>query len=105
MEGDIKTYWDFSEKERANMKSTEVESYIDVELAINGILKPQQPILQAIKAVEVPKKSYYQVGSLLFDTQEQAELVIRQSPKTANYDWLTSSLTLILFASLLPHPS
>jgi hypothetical protein len=86
---DPKTYWDFTEKERAEMTRENVEALLDVELMTKGVLKVNPPVLEP--EVEVPllkDTAWFKVGELVFDTLEQAKTFMGLSPHKSNYEYL-----------------
>lgn len=99
----MKTYWDYTDKEQAEMQEEQVRALLDVELMTHGVKKPVAPTL-----VEVPKcplgdkqkrfaihaKGKY--GSderfdVLFNTIEQAQAFIDLCPSIADYDYEVGS--------------
>ena len=49
----MKTYWDYSEKERAKLTEEEIKELLDVELMTKGIKKITAPELKVIQEVKV----------------------------------------------------
>lgn len=55
----MKTYWDLSFNKRAALSADEVNRYCDIQLMVNGILKPTKPQLLSVEPVAIPKQSVY----------------------------------------------
>lgn len=88
----METYWDLSEKQRAELSREEVERYLDAELMTKGILKVEPPILDPVPAEpEIDKKSFHQFTfkdprysyssykpDLVFESAEDARAFFKQ---------------------------
>lgn len=58
----FRTYWDLSDKERAQLAGDDVEKFLDAELMTKGVLKVTAPQFDPEPAVpELPKQTYYRV--------------------------------------------
>ena len=69
----MKTYWDYTERERSEMTEDQVTALLDVELMSKGVLKVVAPILNKIEPVDLPTETKYEAGGILFVTVEQAQ--------------------------------
>ena len=101
------TYWDLSERERAELSREDVERYVDAELMLKGVLRVKPPVLAAEPEVPQPTKRFFSVTvrgqynsrdhvGVVFETLEQAADAIsaylphRKRPK--NLDGLKKNL-------------
>ena len=86
---ELKTYWDFTEKERSEMKEADETALLSIELMTKGVTNPEIPAYEKeLEILEMPKrKLFYQVGDLVFDTIEKAETVRGLNPQKYNYNW------------------
>lgn len=95
----MKTYWDYSDKERSELTSEQVTALLDVELMTAGVLKPVAPVLEEVPSNPVgPRQKFYGIeavgkyGSsahigIVFSTIEDAERFIALSPCIREYDY------------------
>ncbi len=96
----MKTYWDYTDQERANFTEDQVRSLLDVELMEKGVLKPQPPVLQPLTTLDSlgGRVKYYGVSAtgkygssddfgVVFETIEQAEAFIALKPMKSDYDY------------------
>ena len=83
----MKTYWDYSEKERSEMTEDAVRGMLDMELMDRGVLKVVAPVLREIKPVNLPKRVFFEVGPVIFSTMEQAAAFIALEPMTESYKY------------------
>lgn len=95
----MKTYWDYSDKERSELTSEQVTALLDVELMTAGVLKPVAPVLEEVPSNPVgPRQKFYGIeavgkyGSsahigIVFSTIEDAEKFIALSPCIREYDY------------------
>ena len=94
----MKRYWDYTERERSEMTSEQVEQLLAVELMEKGVARVDPPILDEVDKVEVPKRTFYGVkhagryGSeeafdCVFDTADQADAFLALKPKYRSHDY------------------
>ena len=83
----MKTYWDYTEKERSEMSESEVSSMLDVELMSKGVLKVASPIIREIASVDTQFVIYFDCGGVIFKDIEQAEQFLKLNPMRENYDY------------------
>jgi hypothetical protein len=57
----MKRYWDFTEKQRANMAREQVDALLDFELMEAGIVKVDPPVFQPIEKIEVDRISIFEI--------------------------------------------
>lgn len=90
-------YWDFTEKERAELTEQEVERLLDFELMQNGILRVEPLVLQEIEPVDVPHQQFYCVKSeglytetnIAFARPEDAKAFLALKPVFVSNDYET----------------
>lgn len=99
----MKTYHDYSEKERAAMTEEQVKALIAVQMMVDGIEVPKAPTLEELEEVKVGEKQNVfsiqgrsKYGSpehcgFCFDTLEQAQAFIALNPCKRDYDYETGS--------------
>jgi hypothetical protein len=97
--GKVKTYWDFTEQERAEMTAETVTALLDVELMEKGVRKPKPPELKLVPESPLgPRKKFYTLSGngkygtdvtfdLAFPTIEQAQKFMELSPVNRDYDY------------------
>lgn len=84
----MKTYWDFSEKERSEMTEEQVQDLMDLHLMEKGVLKVLAPKLVALEPEpELKKVTLFEVEGILFDTAEKAQAFLDLNPKKESYDY------------------
>lgn len=83
----MKTYWDYTNKERSEMSEQEVSAFMDAELMSKGVLKVLAPTLRSITPINIPTSVYFQVGNVVFKDVTQAEAFLKLSPARENYDY------------------
>lgn len=84
----MKRYWDYTERERAAMTREQVEQFFDYELMERGVLKVPPLILQDLKPEpDLKRTTWFQVGSVLFNTIEKAEAYMKLEPHTSGYNY------------------
>lgn len=94
----MKTYWDHTPRERAEMSEDVVRSLLDAHLMEEGVLKVAPPVLKLLKPVpEIKKVTAYvvcikgQYGSeenlIAFETPEKAHAFIDNRPMIVKCDW------------------
>ena len=77
----LTTFWDLDDKARAALTEADVTRYLDAELMTRGVLRVVAPEFEAVPPdPELPKRTYYQCGGLLFDTVEQAAALANARP-------------------------
>ncbi len=101
----MKTYWDYSEKERANLTAEEVEALCKFELMGEGVVvshypgdAPKKPEIDEEKATvyEVEWKSAsYQSASLHFDDRDQALAAMELRPVYIDHDYTAGAKSLV----------
>lgn len=83
----MKTYWDYSEKERSEMGEEQIRALLDVELMSKGVKKVEAPILKPVKSVEIETEVWFEVGDVFFKTAEQAQQFLALNPKHSTYEY------------------
>ena len=83
----MKTYWDYSEKERSNMSREQIEALLDVELMTKGAKKIEAPSLKTIKEVKVAMEMWFEVDGTFFKTAELAQQFLTLDPRHSTYDY------------------
>lgn len=80
----MKTYEDYTEKERADFTTEQVESLLKYELMKRGVLMPPQPVLETVPdEVVLKKQTFYAIRikdtqiPALFETQEKAAEAVK----------------------------
>jgi hypothetical protein len=74
----MKTYWDLSEKERAELSRDDVAKFIDAELMTKGVLSVPTLALVPVPETQAPTTTLYQIGDsysgidLAFRTEQDA---------------------------------
>lgn len=88
----MKTYWDLSNKEQAALEHADMEPYIKLELMSRGVGELPSPKLKCPEKPEVPQgQDFYEVGNLVFVSQEDANLVAAMNKVQANYNYRVGS--------------
>jgi ribosomal protein L12E/L44/L45/RPP1/RPP2 len=57
----MKTYWDYTEKERSEMTEEQVKGFLDCELMSKGILKPAPIVLETVEQIDLPTVTCYRL--------------------------------------------
>lgn len=95
----MKTYWDYTEKERAALSVDDVRRLLDFELMNQGVLKVEAPKLEPIAEVTLPKTRLYAIKhesgryggavklDILFPSLESAEAFLRLAPAVRCHDY------------------
>ena len=84
----MKTYWDFSEKERSEMTEQQVQDLMDLHLMEKGVLKVLAPKLIPLDPdPDLKKLVQFEVEGILFDTAEKAQAFLDLGPKKESYDY------------------
>lgn len=90
----MRTYWDYTERERSELTEEQVKSFLDVEMMEKGILKVEAPKLKEVVAITLPKQRIFTVdiehGKIGFETIEQAQKFVELRPTFVTYDWSLS---------------
>lgn len=83
----MKTYAEYTKRERSEMTEEQVKALLDAELMVKGVLKVAPPVLQKIEEVELRSTIYFEAGGVYFDTAEQAASFLKLNPKKDSYDY------------------
>ncbi len=83
----MKTYWDYSEKERSEMMEEQVRSLLDVELMTKGVKKVEAPILKPIQSVKVATEIWFEVNGAFFKSAELAQQFLALDPRKSTYEY------------------
>lgn len=84
----MKTYWDYTEKERSEMERDFVSTLLDAELMTKGVLKVEPPILRPVpNAPVLEQETWYCVGDNLFASAEQASSFLELKPHKERYNY------------------
>lgn len=96
----MKTYFEYSDAERANLTEQQIQAMLDVELMSSGVLKPSAPKFTPVILPEAigKRRVYYGVqakgkyGSdedtaVVFDTSEKASAFIALGPMLQDYNY------------------
>lgn len=82
----MKTYWDYTEKERSQFTEDDVRAMLDGELMLNGIIKVNEPTLRPVKEVDIKQtETWYECKGILFRTAEQAGKFLELDPHDDAY--------------------
>lgn len=76
----MKTYWDYSEKERSEMTEEQVAGFLDCELMSKGVLKPEPLVLEPVAEVSLPTVTGYR---LKLDWREIGPVFVNQADAIA----------------------
>lgn len=83
----LRTYWDLSERDRAQLSREDVERYADVELMTKGVLRVEAPTLEPMPTVPDPDREVFTVSrsgsgkpDFCFATAEQARAFVDLKP-------------------------
>lgn len=99
----MKTYWDYTDQEQANMTEETVKSLMDVELMTKGVKSAKSPVLMDVpKSPLGQKRKFYSVlgkgryGSdeafgVCFETMESARAFMDLLPQRRDYDYEVGS--------------
>jgi len=83
----MKTYWDYTEKERARLTEAEVRELLNVELMTKGVRKIIAPELKPIQEVKVNTETWFEVDGNFFKTAELAQKFIALDPRKSSFDY------------------
>jgi hypothetical protein len=83
----MKTYWDFSVKERSEMSEDDVSKLLDLELMSKGVMKVEAPQLRKVEDVKVKQEEWFEVNGVFFKTMEQAGQFLQLLPHRSNYEY------------------
>lgn len=99
----MKTYWDYSEQERAGLTEDQVKSLLDVELMTKGIKRPEPPVLADIpKSPLGERQKFYSLSAkgkygsdehfnICFPSIETAQRFGELCPLRRDYDYEVGS--------------
>lgn len=99
----MKTYWDYTDREQADMTSEQVESILTTELMTHGVLKPTAPVLQEVPKCPVGERQKFfsvttkgKYGSseslgVVFKTMDDAVAFSKLNPVRSDYDYEVGS--------------
>lgn len=92
----MKTYWDYTDKERSAMTQEQVAGFLDCELMSKGVVKPEPLKLEPIEEIKLPTTTYYRlkrdwrnVGDIVFASYEDALAVTRMKIVSVEGDYVT----------------
>jgi hypothetical protein len=92
----MKTYWDYTDKERSEMTEEQVHGFLGCELMSKGVLKPEPLKLDPVDEVKLDTTVYYRlkrdwrvVGDIVFSRYEDALAVARMTVLHAESDYQT----------------
>lgn len=92
----MRTYWDYSEKERLALSKEEVKALLDLHLMEKGVLKVKAPEL--VKIEEAPVLNQHKVfkveagyNAIAFECIEEAQAFIDLKPMKLDYDYSLDS--------------
>lgn len=92
----MKTYWDYSEKERAELTHEDVAKLIDFELMEKGVLKVAPLVLEGVTEPKLPTVEVFRVVigtydrvNVAFRRIEDAQTFIAMQPIMIAHDWET----------------
>ena len=83
----MKTYWDYSEKERSLMTREDVSNLLDTELMTKGVKKVIAPVLKPIKDVKIETETWFEVDGTFFKSAEQAQSFLALDPRKSTYEY------------------
>jgi len=90
MENEVKSYWDFTEKERSLLTQEQVENLFEIELMQKGVKKPVPPVLRIVEDIVLSQDRFYKVGHVLFKKHEEAAQFLTLNPAIEDYEWNVS---------------
>ena len=76
---------------KASMTEEQIQHQVEIELMEIGTRKADHPGEFDLEMPKMHMTTYYNVGSVYFKTQKQAEQFIALQPKKDNYDWRVGS--------------
>ena len=76
---------------KASMTEEQIQHQVEIELMEIGTRKADHPGDFDLAMPKMHMTTYYNVGSVYFKTQKQAEQFIALQPKKDNYDWRVGS--------------
>jgi hypothetical protein len=92
----MKTYWDYTDKERSAMTEDQVRGFLDCELMSKGVLKPEPLKLEPVDEIKLPTTTFYRlkrdwrnVGDIVFTRYEDALAVARMDVRNIEGDYQT----------------
>ena len=92
----MKTYWDYTDKERSAMSEEQVRGFLDCELMSKGVLKPEPLKLETVDEIKLPTTTFYRlkrdwqfVGDIVFAKYEDALAVSRMDLRHIDSDYQT----------------
>ena len=86
----MKTYWDLTPSERAELADDAFARYIDIDLMQNGIQPVDTPVLMAVPEVPAPTREAFGIGDdIWFDTPEKAATYAGLGAMRTDYDYPT----------------
>lgn len=110
----MKTYWDYEERERAELSEEDVRKLLDFELMEKGVLQVTAPKLEPLVEVALPKTRLcgikHESGryggtvklDVLFGSLEAAESFLRLAPLVRHHDYEAgASFSKPLFAAAI----
>lgn len=84
----MKTYWDYTRKERSELAQASVDALLDLELMSKGVLKVMEPVMVEVPTVELkPIGKAFLVGDLAFMTADLAEKAIAEGARKLDYEY------------------
>lgn len=94
----LKTYWDLSERDRAELTREDVERYADVELMTKGVLRVEAPKLEPVPQAPEPDLEIFTVTAaghakidIAFATTEQARAFVDLKPMRRDSHYVNGS--------------
>jgi hypothetical protein len=93
----IQTYWDLSERDRAELSREDVERYADVELMTKGVLRVDAPKLEPVPQVSEPDVEVFSITAghtkldIAFATAEQARAFVALKPMRRDSHYVNGS--------------
>jgi hypothetical protein len=83
----MKSYWEYTEKERSEMSEEDVTGKLDIELMQKGVVKVVAPTLKEVKEIKVESKDFFEVDGIIFDSVDSAQKFLALNPSKKNYDY------------------
>ena len=86
----MKTYWDYTEKERSELTEEGVKELLKFELMMKGVEPAKHPVLRPIHPLNIEQVTVFEVDDIYFETLEAAQKFIELKPCKSDYEYGTS---------------
>lgn len=86
----MKTYWDYTEKERSELTEEGVKELLKFEFMMKGVEPAKLPQMNPLKPIEIERVTVYEVDDVYFETIEAAQKFLELKPLKSDYEYGTS---------------